>query len=104
MDASVEEKAAVNRFISDCHKIAGDLVDVDGNLAQLPNDIQHEYLHVMDYIARLVPWMMRAVTDSDLVRLKYLIGAMRDLMISIEALVQLEEEARGKALSDCAMI
>jgi hypothetical protein len=76
MDASSKEKAVVNSFISDCHRIAGNLVDVNGNLAQLPNDIQHEYLHVMDYIARLVPWMMRAVTDSDLVCLKYLIDAM----------------------------
>jgi hypothetical protein len=104
MDASAEEKAAVIRFVSDCHKIAGDLVDVNDNLAQLPNDIQHEYLHVMDYVARLLPWMMRAVTDSDLVRLKCLIGAMRDLMISIEALVHLEEEAREKALRDCGMV
>jgi hypothetical protein len=95
MDASAEEKAAVTGFISDCHKIASDLADINSNLVQLPNEIQDEYLHVMDYIARLVLWMMRAVTDSDLVCLKYLIDTMQ---------VELEEEAQEKALSDCGML
>jgi hypothetical protein len=103
MDASAEEKLAVSTFTHRCHQIAGDFTDVNGQLAQLPNDVQSEYLQVMDYIPRLVPWMMRATMDSDLVRLNFLVDVMRDLMMSIESLISLEKEARREVLKRCSL-
>jgi hypothetical protein len=98
MDTSAKERDIVQDFITKCHGIAGSWLDIKGDLAQLPNAIQMEYLQVIEYVARLVPWMTRTVMDSDLRRFKFLMGEMRDLMVSLESLVVVEEEAREEAL------
>jgi hypothetical protein len=100
---SPKEQDVIFEFTSECHKIAGYFLDVDDQLGQLPNFVQMEYIQVLDYVARLVPWMMRAVMDSDLVRLNFLIGQIRDLMISLEYLEIVEKDARTTALRQCGM-
>jgi hypothetical protein len=104
MDASAEEKDTVLSFTSQCQRIAGLFLNTKGELAQLPNSIQLENLEVADYVAHLVPWMMRAITDSDLVQLRYLIGTMQDLMMSMAPLAALEEDIWEEALRECGML
>jgi hypothetical protein len=103
MTTSSREKEVVLEFTSECHKIAGFFLDANNQLGQLPNFMQMEYIQVLDYVARLVPWMMRSVMDSDLVRLDFLIGQIRDLMISLESLEMVERDARRTALRQCGM-
>ena len=60
------------------------------------NCIQGESMYILMFLARLIPFMGRAVMDSDLERTQALIEIVRDLMKSLDTLRDVEEEARER--------
>jgi hypothetical protein len=60
------------------------------------NCIQGESMYILMFLARLLPFMGRAVMDSDLAKTQALIGIVRDLLQSLDTLGDVEEEARER--------
>jgi hypothetical protein len=60
----------------------------------LSNWIQGESMYILMFLAQLIPFMVRAVMDSDLGRTQALIKIMQDLMKSLDTLRDVEEEAQ----------
>jgi hypothetical protein len=60
------------------------------------NCIQGESMYILMFLARLIPFMGRAVMDSNLERTQALIKIVRDLMKSLDTLRDVEEEARER--------
>jgi hypothetical protein len=60
----------------------------------LSNCIQGESMYILMFLAQLIPFMGRAVMDSDLERTQSLIEIVRDLMKSLDTLKDVEEGAR----------
>jgi hypothetical protein len=60
------------------------------------NCVQGESMYILMFLARLIPFMGRAVMDSDLERTQALIEIVRDLMKSLDTLRDVEGEARER--------
>ena len=60
------------------------------------NCVQGEQIYALDYLVRLVPFMHRAVMDSDIPMLHKHITDIRNLLESMEILMDIDQEARDR--------
>jgi len=61
-----------------------------------PNVLQGEFVFVADFLAHLFPMMVRAATESDLVRMQEMVNVGNDFLRSMQILVDVEANARTK--------
>jgi hypothetical protein len=59
-----------------------------------PSILQGEFIFLADFLSHLYPMMVRAATDSDLVRMQAMINVANDLLQSMQVLVDVEVDAR----------
>jgi hypothetical protein len=91
-DASREEIDMVDAFCFRFQALAG---------AQTPsNSIQGELIFITMFLTRIIPFMARTIMDSDLVKMRELVGAGRDLLQAMELLVDVEDGARERLNGD----
>jgi len=87
-NTSREEIDLVDAFCFKFQALAG---------AQTPhNSIQGESIFITFFLARIIPFLARAIMDSDLVRIRELIGVGCDLLQAMEILANVEEGARDR--------
>jgi hypothetical protein len=86
-DTTKEELDCVNQFCFGFQRVTG---------ARTPhNSLQGESIYTAMFLARIIPFMARATMDSDLERMRELIGVGRDLLRVMEMLVNAEEESKS---------
>ena len=91
-DASQEEIDMVDAFCFRFQALAG---------AQTPsNSVQGELIFITMFLTRIIPFMARTIMDSDLVKMRELVGAGRDLLQAMELLVDVEDGARERLNGD----
>jgi len=61
-----------------------------------PNVLQGEFVFLADFLAHLFPMMVRAATESDLVRMQEMVNVGNDFLRSMQILVDVEANARTK--------
>jgi len=56
--------------------------------------LQGKFVFLADFLSHLFPMMVRAATESDLVRMQEMINVGNDLLTSMQTLVDVEADAR----------
>ena len=69
--------------------------------AQMPsNSIQGELIFITMFLTWIILFMAQTIMDSDLVRMRELVGVSRDLLQAMELLVDVEDGARERLNDD----
>jgi hypothetical protein len=87
-DASHKEAEVLSKFDSELLRLSGS--------RRPSNCVQGESMYILMFLARLIPFMGQAVMESDLARTEALIDIVRELLGSLEVLLDVEEAARER--------
>jgi len=84
---SSNESDLMSEHVSAVHRMAG-------ASPYPPSILQGEFVFLADFLSHLFPMMVRAATESDLVRMQEMINVGNDLLTSMQTLVDVEANAR----------